>query len=148
MGLVSEQSIYHLDNRMIELEVIPACRHYGLGLIPWSPLGGGLLGGALEKSQSGRRKSEDFEKTVQEKRDELEKYETLCRELGEAPSVVALAWLLHNPIVTAPIIGPRTVEQLEGAIRATEITLDEETLAKLDEIFPGPGGEAPQAYAW
>jgi aryl-alcohol dehydrogenase-like predicted oxidoreductase len=148
MGLVSEQSIYHLDNRMIELEVIPACRHYGLGLIPWSPLGGGLLGGALEKSQSGRRKGEEFEKTVQEKRDQLEQYESLCKELGEPPAAVALAWLLHNPIVTAPIIGPRTIEQLESAVRATEITLEEDVLAKLDEIFPGPGGEAPMAYAW
>jgi aryl-alcohol dehydrogenase-like predicted oxidoreductase len=148
MGLVSEQSIYHLDNRMVELEVIPACRHYGLGLIPWSPLGGGLLGGALAKSQSGRRKDEEFEKRVEEKRPQLEKYEALCQELGEAPATVALAWLLHNPLVTAPIIGPRTVEQLEGAVRATEITLEAEVLQQLDEIFPGPGGEAPAAYAW
>ena len=148
MGLVSEQSIYHLDNRMVELEVIPACRNYGLGLIPWSPLGGGLLGGALEKVQSGRRKSEDFEKKVQQKKGQLERYEALCKELGEPPAAVALAWLLHNPIVTAPIIGPRTIEQLESAVRATEITLDEDVLKKLDEIFPGPGGEAPMAYAW
>ena len=148
MGLVSEQSIYHLNNRMIELEVIPACEHYGLGLIPWSPLAGGLLGGALEKMETGRRKSEHFEKEVAENRDKLEKYETLCRELGHPPGEVALAWLLHNPIVTAPIIGPRTMEQLESAIRATEIVLDEATLQKLDEIFPGPGGEAPNAYAW
>jgi aryl-alcohol dehydrogenase-like predicted oxidoreductase len=148
MGLVSEQSIYHLDNRMIELEVIPACRHYGLGLIPWSPLAGGLLGGALEKSDSGRRKGEEFEKKVQEKRSQLEQYEALCREIGEGPGAVALAWLLANPVVTAPIIGPRTMQQLEDAVRATEITLDDETMKKLDEIFPGPGGEAPQAYAW
>ncbi len=148
MGLVSEQSIYHLDNRMIELEVVPACRHYGLGLIPWSPLGGGLLGGALEKLQTGRRKGEEFEQKVQAKRDKLEKYEALCKELGEPPAVVALAWLLHNPIVTAPIIGPRTVEQLEDAVRATEVRLDEDVMKKLDEIFPGPGGEAPMAYAW
>jgi aryl-alcohol dehydrogenase-like predicted oxidoreductase len=148
MGLVSEQSIYHLDNRMIELEVIPACRHYGLGLIPWSPLAGGLLGGALEKAKTGRRKNEEFEQKVQEKKEQLEKYEALCKELGESPAVVALAWLLYNPIVTAPIIGPRTIEQLESAVRATEITLDEEVLTKLDEIFPGPGGEAPMAYAW
>ena len=147
-GLVSEQSIYHLDNRMVELEVIPACRHYGLGLIPWSPLGGGLLAGALESYQTGRRKGEGFEKRVQENRDKLEKYEGLCRELGEPPAEVALAWLLHNPIVTAPIIGPRTVEQLESAVHATGIGLDEEALAELDEIFPGPGGEAPMAYAW
>lgn len=147
-GLVSEQSIYHLDNRMIELEVIPACREYGLGLIPWSPLGGGLLGGALEKASQGRRSNEDFQARVEAKRGKLEAYEALCREISEPPAVVALAWLLHNPVVTAPIIGPRTLDQLESAVRATEITLDEETLDKLDEIFPGPGGEAPKAYAW
>lgn len=147
-GLVSEQSIYHLNNRMVELEVIPACRHYGLGLIPWSPLGGGLLGGVLEKMAAGRRSSEQFEAEVAANRDKLERYEELCRQLGQAPGEVALAWLLHNPIVTAPIIGPRTMEQLESAVRATEIVLDAETLATLDEIFPGPGGEAPKAYAW
>lgn len=148
MGLVSEQSIYHLDNRMVELEVIPACRNYGLGLIPWSPLGGGLLGGALKKYNTGRRKGEDFTKQVEEKRDQLEKYETLCNEIGHPPGEVALAWLLHNPIVTAPIIGPRTMDHLESAVRAASIELDEETLQKLDVIFPGPGGEAPMAYAW
>jgi aryl-alcohol dehydrogenase-like predicted oxidoreductase len=147
-GLVSEQSIYHLNNRMIELEVIPAARHYGMGIIPWSPLGGGLLGGALEKHDSGRRKSDDFAKTVEANRDKLEKWEGLCKELGHPPAEVALAWLLHNPMVTAPIIGPRTIEQLESAVRATDIVLDEATLEKLNEIFPGPGGEAPQAYAW
>jgi len=147
-GLVSEQSIYNLNNRMVELEVIPSCRHYGLGLIPWSPLDGGLLGGALEKMETGRRKGENFEKDVTKHREKLEKYESLCREIGHPPGEVALAWLLHNPIVTAPIIGPRTMEQLESAVRATEIVLDESTLQKLDEIFPGPGGEAPKAYAW
>jgi len=147
-GLVSEQSIYHLANRTVELEVIPACRHYGLGLIPWSPLGRGLLAGALESSQAGRRSGEDFEKRVAESRDKLERYEALCRELGEPPAAVALAWLLHNPAVSAPIIGPRNLEQLESALRATEIELDREVLDKLDAIFPGPGGEAPGAYAW
>ena len=148
MGLVSEQSIYNLDNRMIELEVIPACRHYGLGLIPWSPLGGGLLGGALAQHKTGRRKSEAFEKQVAEKSDQLEQYEALCKELGHPPAEVALAWLLHNPVVTAPIIGPRTIEQLESAVQAASIVLEPETLFMLDEIFPGPGGEAPMAYAW
>lgn len=147
-GLVSEQSIYHLDNRAIELEVIPAARHYGLGIIPWSPLGGGLLGGALAKYDSGRRKNEGFAQKVEAKRGQLEQYEGLCKEMGEEPAAVALAWLLHNPMVTAPIIGPRTVEQLESAVRATEIELSDEVLKKLDEIFPGPGGEAPKAYAW
>ena len=148
MGLVSEQSTYHLDNRMVELEVIPACRHYGLGLIPWSPLGGGLLGGALRKLASGRRVDEGMQKYIESKRPQLERYEALCGKLGEEPAAVALAWLLHNPVVTAPIIGPRTIEQLESALRATELSLDEDTLAALDDIFPGPGGEAPKAYAW
>ena len=148
MGLVSEQSTYHLDNRMIELEVIPACRQYGVGMIPWSPLGGGLLGGALEKLDTGRRTDEQFAKQVNEKREQLERYEALCKELGHPPGEVAIAWLLHNPVVTAPIIGPRTMEQLESAVRATAIELDEETMKKLDEIFPGPGGEAPVPYAW
>lgn len=148
MGLASEQSIYHLDNRTIELEVIPACRHYGLGLIPWSPLAGGLLGGALSKLESGRRMSEEGQKKIEAKRPQLERYEALCREIGEEPATVALAWLLHNPVVTAPIIGPRTMEQLDSAIRATEISLEADVLSKLDEIFPGPGGDAPKAYAW
>jgi aryl-alcohol dehydrogenase-like predicted oxidoreductase len=146
--LVSEQSIYHLDNRMLELEVVPACRHYGMGLIPWSPLAGGLLGGALKKRADGRRSGEDFEKKVDEKRDKLAAFEGLAAELGEEPANVALAWLLHNPVVTAPIIGPRTAEQLESTLRCTELKLDPSVLARLDGIFPGPGGEAPKAYAW
>jgi aryl-alcohol dehydrogenase-like predicted oxidoreductase len=146
--LVSEQSIYHLDNRMVELEVVPACRHYGLGLIPWSPLAGGLLGGALKKRAEGRRSGDDFEKNVDKKRDKLAAFEGLCAELSEDPANVALAWLLHNPVVTAPIIGPRTVEQLTGSLRATEIRLEKAALERLDAIFPGPGGEAPKAYAW
>ena len=146
-GLVSEQSIYHLNNRMTELEVNQAAEYYGLGLIPWSPLDGGLLGGALQKMKTGRRMGEDFEKRVAKNRDKLEKYEALCAKIGHAPGEVALAWLLHQPLVTAPIIGPRTMDQLESAVRATEIVLDSETLAKLDEIFPGPG-IAPNTYSW
>jgi aryl-alcohol dehydrogenase-like predicted oxidoreductase len=148
MGLVSEQSIYNLDNRMLELEVIPACRHYGLGLITWSPLAGGLLGGVLEKNKGVRRKYKKQTEQLEKKRDQLEKYEALCKKIGHPPGEVALAWLLHNPVVTAPIIGPRTIEQLESAVMAAGIQLDEEVLKKLDEIFPGPGGEAPVAYAW
>lgn len=148
MGLASEQSIYHLNNRMVELEVLPAAQHYGLGVLPWSPLGGGILGGVLGKIEAGRRASEGQLKAIEQHRDKLERYEALCRELGEPPAAVALAWLLHNPVVSAPIIGPRTMEQLESAVRATEITLDEATLNALDAIFPGPGGDAPRAYAW
>ncbi len=146
LGPVCEQSVYHLNARTIELEVIPACREYGLGLVPWSPLGGGLLAGALEKAETGRRA--DLGEAVEKNRAKLEAYESLCQEMGEKPADVALAWLLKNPVVTAPIIGPRTVEQVAGSMRALEINLDEATLAKLDEIWPGPGGEAPEAYAW
>ncbi|MCC7191388.1 MAG: aldo/keto reductase [Phycisphaeraceae bacterium] len=149
LGLVSEQSIYHLDNRWIELEVIPACRHFGLGLIPWSPLGGGLLGGVLDKIEGGRRMSDGLKAQIEKKRSSLEKWEKLCKNLGEKPADVALAWLLNNPVVTAPIIGPRTVDQLNGSLRALEIKLAPETLKELDEIFPDrPQGEAPKAYAW
>ena len=147
-GLASEQSLYNLSARTIELEVIPACRHYGLGLIPWSPIGMGLLGGALRKATEGRRASPLLQMRIEQHRPQLEQYEALCKQLGEEPAAVALAWLLHNPVVTAPIVGPRTVEQLTGSLRALEISLSDETLRRLDEIWPGPGGEAPQAYAW
>lgn len=148
LGLVSEQSLYNLNARMIELEVIPACRDYGLGLIPYSPLAGGLLGGVLSKEAGGRRASERIQKLIQQHRTSLEAYEALCETLGEKPADIALAWMLHNPVVTSPIIGPRTLEQLDGSLRALKIQLSQETLERLDEIWPGPGGQAPEAYAW
>lgn len=148
MGLVCEQSLYNLKDRMIELEVIPACESYGIGLIPWSPLAGGLLGGILEEQATGRRISQRNQETREKNKSQLQEYENLCADLSERPADVALAWLLNNPIVTAPIIGPRTMEQLDGSMRALEINLTEDTLQKLDEIWPGPGGAAPEAYAW
>ena len=147
LGLVCEQSLYNLDARKVELDLIPACEKYGLGLIPWSPLGGGLLGGVLQKASEGRRASEDMQKRIEENRDKLQSYEDLCRELGEEPANVALSWLLHNPVVTAPIIGPRTHQQLDGALRAVEIKLSDETMKKLDDLFPGYR-PAPEGYAW
>lgn len=148
LGLVSEQSLYNLAARTVELEVIPACEAYGLGLIPWSPLAGGLLGGALAKANQGRRANPGLQQRVERQRAQLEAYEGLCRDLGERPADVALAWLLANPVVTAPIIGPRTLEQFDQSLRALEIELSPEILKRLDEIFPGPGGPAPEAYAW
>jgi aryl-alcohol dehydrogenase-like predicted oxidoreductase len=148
LGLVSEQSLYNLTARTIELEVIPACRHYGLGIIPWSPLAGGLLGGVLQKVKEGRRASENIEKRINELRPKLEAYEALCAELGEQPADVALAWMLKNTIVTAPIIGPRTLAQLDGSLHTLEINLTDDVMKRLNEIWPGPGGEAPWAYAW
>ena len=147
LGLVSEQSLYNLAARTIELEVLPACRAYGVGVIPWSPLAGGLLGGMGNGAREGRRKN--VQKRYERAASQIDAYEKLCAELGEEPAAVALAWLLHQKEVTAPIIGPRTLEQLEGAsLRASELQLDEGTLTKLDELFPGPGGRAPEAYAW
>ena len=148
-GLVSEQSIYNLLKREVELEVLPACQDYGLGFIPWSPLNGGLLGGIIRKTESGKRRLEGRAKAALEThRESIEAYERLCDDLGEEPADVGLAWLLHQQGVTAPIIGPRTMEQLDGALHALSVRLDEETLGRLDELFPGPGGAAPEAYAW
>jgi aryl-alcohol dehydrogenase-like predicted oxidoreductase len=148
LGLVSEQSLYNLVERTIELEVKPACEAYGLGLIPWSPLARGLLAGALKPATVGRRADEDLKKALEKHRPKLETYEAFCLEMGEQPADVALAWLLHQPVVTAPIIGPRTMDQLNGSIRALTLTLSRDQLTRLDTIFPGPAGPAPEAYAW
>ena len=147
-GLASEQSLYNLTQRTIELEVIPALRHFGVGLIPWSPIGMGLLGGVLGKIAQGRRTTPQLQQRIDRLRPQLEAYEALCNELAETPSVVALAWLLHNPAVTAAISGPRTPEQLRQNLKALTVKLSQGALSRLDEIWPGPGGEAPMAYAW
>jgi len=148
LGIISEQSIYSLRNRQIELEVIPACKHFGVGLIPWSPLGGGILCGVLEKAKEGRRTREPLQKSAEKLRPQIQAYENLCKEIGQKPADVALAWVLNNHVVTSPIVGPRTIQQLEENVKALEIQLSEEILKKLDEIWPGPGNQAPEAYAW
>ena len=148
LGLVSEQSLYNLNARMIELEVVPACRTLGLGLLPWSPLAGGLLGGVLSRADTGRRASDEITKSLEKHRPRIEAYEALCREIGAAPGDVALAWVLANPVVTAPIIGPREPEQLASAVRALGLALEPQVMERLNAIFPGPGGEAPESYAW
>ncbi len=147
LGLVSEQSLYNLSARMIELEVIPACKALGLSVLPWSPLNGGMLGGVLE-AEEGRRSTTMVKKRIEAHREQLERYEALCKEIDAAPGDVALAWLLAQEGVAAPIVGPRTMEQLHDGLRALELKLGDETLARLDEIWPGPGGQAPEAYAW
>ncbi|MDY0911858.1 aldo/keto reductase [Rathayibacter festucae] len=147
-GLSSEQSIYNLLVRDIEREVLPAAQHYGLGVIPWSPLQGGLLGGVIEKTESGsRRASARSLEAIEKNRPALEQYEAFARERGIAPGELALAWLLHQPGVTGPITGPRTMEQLESAVAAVGIALEPADLARLDEIFPGHR-TAPEDYAW
>jgi aryl-alcohol dehydrogenase-like predicted oxidoreductase len=148
MGLVSEQSHYNLLTRKVELEVLPAAEAYGLGVIPWSPLGGGLLGGIVRKEREGsRRYADHLRQRVEERRAQLEAWEDLCEEIGEEPGTVGLAWLLTRPAVTGPIVGPRTPEQLASAVRAVDVTLDDKVLTRLDEIFPGYK-TAPEDYAW
>ncbi|GAA1631256.1 aldo/keto reductase [Nonomuraea maheshkhaliensis] len=157
-GLVSEQTIYNLLERTAELEVLPACAHYGVGFMPWSPLDAGLLGGILRKEREnamgtplpGAKVATHRGKRLiklDRHRAQIQEYEDLCDELGHSPADVAMAWLLSRPGVTAPIIGPRTLAQLDAATRAFEVSLDDKTLERLDTIFPGPG-PAPEAYAW
>ncbi|MFD4376582.1 aldo/keto reductase [Streptomyces sp. NPDC058486] len=150
VGLVSEQCLYNLFERRAEMEVIPAAQEYGLGVIPWSPLHGGLLGGVLKKETEGKRRTEGrAAETLADpvKRAQFQAYEDLLDKHGLAPGEVGLAWLLTRPGVTGPIVGPRTPEQLAGALRALELELSDEVLAGLDEIFPGPG-PSPEAFAW
>lgn len=148
LGLVSEQSVYNLRSRAIELEVLPCCRELGLAVIPYSPMGSGLLCGILDNPTTGRRGREVLRDVIKTHRPQLQAYEALCASIGQAPANVALAWVLNNPDITAPIIGARTVEQFEDTVSVLELKLDDEILTKLDEIWPGPGGEAPEAYAW
>jgi NDP-hexose 2,3-enoyl reductase len=153
LGLVSEQCIYNLLTRYVELEVVPAAIAHGIGIIPWSPLEGGLLSGALRKQREGtgsRANEGRSNEGLAKHRDTIEAYEKLSAELGHDPANVALAWLLSRPGVTAPIIGPRTLGQLDSALDALDIALDSQTLARLDELFPpvGHGGPGPEAWAW
>lgn len=141
---VTEQSVYNLAQRVVELEVVPAAAEYGMGLLPWSPLASGQLGGVLAKADRSRSRLD----ALGDRRPAIERYEEFCAELGIHPGVVAIAWLLHQPTVTAPVIGPRTIEQLDSAVAALDVVLDAATLAELDRIWPGPGGPAPEAYAW
>ena len=135
-GLVSEQSIYNLLVRDIELEVIPAAQHYGLGLIPWSPLQGGLLGGVLTKGEEGvRRLTGRAKDSLDEHHDAIEAYKNWPSSSASSRRA-GLAWLLHQPAVTAPIVGPRIAEQLDGALKRLTWS-SPGVLDRLDELFPG-----------
>lgn len=146
LGLVSEQTLYNLIERRAELEVLPACRAYGAGVITWSPLAGGLLAGG-GGSPGGRRSAEGALNAAASRAGQLSQFQALCDRLGETPSAVALAWLLHQPGVTSTIIGPAGLDQLTTVLRVPDLQLDDATLASLDGIFP-PCGPAPEAYAW
>jgi aryl-alcohol dehydrogenase-like predicted oxidoreductase len=147
LGLVSEQSKYNLFNRKIEREIVPACLYYGVGIIPWSPLEGGLLGGAIKNSSVKRRNTDEIINKLKHNKTQIERWEKFCKNIGEDPANVALAWLIHQAGITSPIIGPRTLEQLKTSMKCLEIKFDNESLEKLDAIFP-PAGQSPQYYAW
>ena len=148
LGLVSDQSLYSLADRTVELEVLPACQAYGIAAIPYSPLGGGILTGVLQRTDKGRTTDDQVQQRIARFRPQIERWEKLCAELGESPAVIGLAWMLAQPAVTAPIIGPRTCEQLAECTRALDVQLTDATMSRIDAIWPGPGGAAPEAYAW
>ena len=146
LGLVSEQSLYNLVERRAELEVIPACREYGVGVLAWGPLAGGLLAGG-DQEQAVRRHSDSHKDAAAARATQLARFGGLCRELDETPAAVALAWLLHQDTIASTIIGPGTRAQLAAILHAPEIGLADDVLAKIDAIFPACG-PAPEAYAW
>jgi len=146
LGLISEQGLYNLIERRAEMEVLPACIEYGLGLIPWSPLAGGLLAGS-KTTAGGRRQSEEMQQAIKARADQLNQFEVLSNELTESPSAIALAWLLHQPGVTATIVGPGAAAQLRSVLHVPDIRLSAEVLKRIDDIFP-PCGASPEAYAW
>ncbi|WUF06146.1 aldo/keto reductase [Streptomyces sp. NBC_00487] len=147
LGLTSEQSLYNLAVRAVEMELVPALRHLGIGLVPYSPLHAGLLTGALESAAEAHVQDASMLQRIDGHRDQLEVYEELCRELGARPEHVALAWVLRNPAVSTTVTGAATSEQLRSNLGALSVQLDDEVMERLDRIWPGPG-EAPQAYAW
>jgi aryl-alcohol dehydrogenase-like predicted oxidoreductase len=149
LGLISEQCLYNLAERRAEMEVIPAAREYGLGVLAWSPLQGGLLGGVIRAQEPTGRRGLRAAAMLEDAtvRAQVQAYEDLLDKHGLEPATVALAWLMHQPGVTAPIVGPRTPEQLHDALRAVELSLDDAVLSTLDDIFPGPG-PSPEAFAW
>ena len=146
LGLTSEQCLYNLAKRAVEMELVPALRSLGVGLIAYSPLHAGLLAGALQAVETAGA-SVDLLQRVQPVRGQLEAYEALCREIGAKPAHVALAWLLHQPVVSTALVGARSVDQLQANLGGLALNLEQDVLQRLDHIWPGPG-EAPQAYAW
>ncbi|OYU69272.1 MAG: aldo/keto reductase [Alphaproteobacteria bacterium PA2] len=146
LGLICEQSLYNLVERRIELEVLPACQEYGVGVIAWSPLAGGLLAGPSQDA-SGRRSAGNISEAASKRAGQLAAYADLCSSLGKSPSLVAIAWLLHQKGVASAIIGPRTLDQFTSLLAAPDLQMDPDVLGRLDAIFPACG-PAPEAYAW
>lgn len=143
MGIAVDQEKYNLNVRMPELEVIPACQELGIGVVAWSPLEGGLLSGKGEATLRRANNKDNYVKYAAK----LAAFSDLCRQAGIPEAEAAQGWLLTRPGLTAPIIGVRTIEQLNSCLNVLDRKLSDDFLAELDKIFPGPG-VAPEAYAW
>lgn len=151
LGMVSEQHKYNLLCRLPELELLPTALELGIGVMPYSPLAEGRLAGSRlggNDGKSRRKKIDTGTPAGKALQMQVDQFAALCATLGESEANVALAWLLANPAVTSIITGPRTCAQVEDMLHAVDIELTGETMARLDAIFPGPGGSAPAAYAW
>ena len=157
MGFVSEQTMYNLLCRYPELEVLPAAEVFGIGVIPYMPLAGGLLTGKTQSVEGSRTSQveDEYGILLGESNQHMADFSVLCREIGEPEHVVAIAWTLAQPAIPSAIVGIRTQQHLDGMDRAAELKLDAALLARLDEIFPinmgrplRTGKVAPEAYAW
>ena len=147
LGIVCDQSKYNLLSRLPEVELIPACRALGIGFLAWGPLGGGMLSGSILKDTvSGQRSLKYAGRLPDEMLARLSAYHDACADCGLTEAEASMAWLLSRPGLTAPLVGPRTVGQLEDMIRTAEITLPQELLRRMDQLFPAPAAEAPKAY--
>lgn len=144
LGLITEQSHYNLLTRDIELEVLPAASNYGMSVLSWSPLAGGALAGG----HGVRRSASASDTKMFDNESQLRQWQDLCREAGQTPAELALAWHLHVPGIHGPVAGPRTLDQTASALRAVEMSLDDSLLSEINQIFPGPASPAPEAYSW
>jgi len=151
---VCEQPPYNLLDRRIERELLPMAQAYGFGIIPWSPLAGGLLTGKYRRNapppEDSRYANLDANPLYRRRMndaiwDVIEPLESLAREKGTTISRFALAWCIHQPGVTSPIIGPRTMEQLEDNLGALEVTITDEDRKAIDRIIP-PGTHVAPYY--
>jgi aryl-alcohol dehydrogenase-like predicted oxidoreductase len=149
---VCEQPPYNLLDRRVERELLPMCRTYGIATIPWSPLAGGLLTGKYRRGEAppegtryGGGDPRQARRMAERVFDVTEGLAPLAKEKGATMSQLALAWVLQQPGVTAPIIGPRTMEQLEDNLGALAVEIDGDDRKRIDDLIP-PGTHVSPFY--
>jgi aryl-alcohol dehydrogenase-like predicted oxidoreductase len=154
---ITEQPPYSLLVRGVEADVLPTCGRYGMGVIPWSPLAGGWLSGKWRKGQDAPQSSRAgrlphrYDLSLpenQRKLDAADRYALLAEEAGLSLIHMAIAFAMNHPAVSAPIIGPRTMEQLESQIGAADVELSDELLDKIDEVVPPGVNLNPSDVGW